>query len=679
MKRMKKFFNIVLSAALLMGLASCTELLDEELREKGQQVPEDATVAVYFGTPTEIMTKADMATVPTIESMHVFVFNRVGVLIEAKQARAFGPVTANGTAGAKHWVADLKMGAAERHIHLVANLPKNSTGTYDLPVTGTEAAVMQSLVTTAPQAAYWQCIILPHGITAYTYDGSGTYTYVNPTDGSMHTIDVPGTVEGNTYYYYDENEKKITVNQGDYINTNGLKILDGKGLYASSDVMNAVKLVPMVRNFACIQVKSSTGWMTINQVALVNTPNAGYIAAFDDAANEFSPSYMNAGTTPLTTTAVEASGYPATVPNAGINTAEPTSFVTPQSGVATLFMYERSIPTEDPTCILVQGTRNGSARWYKIEVTNEKGSYFPIFRDFTYVVDIKSITGTTGHATASAAFAGSPVGDISTSVGTETLEQVDDGKGLTLRVEYIDLTDMDGLTTQHTATLLYKCYYTPTTGSVRNLSDKVGLSIKPYANTDPAVVNVSSAAYSGNGPDGANGWYIATVTLDKVGTNMKKSDVVVEIDLSETENPGGYAKKMSRNVTYRVLPKQPITVTATKLPSDALNQPTTVTIQLPANLGYSIFPLTLMIEASNNCLTPTETLSVEAGKSLADGTTNTYYFLRTIEYSEYQRSTTYAFECHFKTTRNSGNVPATIYVKDKSDRFALAQTTLTAN
>ena len=676
---MKKIFNIVLSAALLMGVASCTDLLDADLRDVEQQIPEDATVTVCFGTPSEIATKADMALTPTIESMHVFVFNKVGVLIEAVPARAFGQVTTNGSAGAKHWVADLKMGAAERHLHLVANLPKNTDGTYDLPKSGTEAAVMQSLVTTAPQAAYWQCIKLPHGITAYTYDGSGYYTYVNPTDGSMHTVAVPGTVSGDTYFYYDENDKKITVNKGDYINTNGQKILDGKGLYASSDVMNAVKLVPMVRNFACIQVKSSTNWMTINQVALVNTPNAGYIAAFDDAANEFSEPYLKAGTTALTKELVDESGYPATVPNAGFNTAQPTTFVTPQSGVATLFMYERGIPSEYPTCILVQGTRSGSTRWYKIEITNEEGAYFPIYRDFTYVVDIKSITGTNGHGSAAAAYAASPVGDISTSKETETLEQISDGKGLTLRVEYVDYTDMEGLTSEHTTTLLYKCYYTPTTGSATNLTSLVDLSIKPYANTDPAVKNVAKAAYSGNGPDGASGWYVATVTLDKVGTSMKKSDVLVEIDISETENPGGYAKKMSRKVTYRVLPKQPITVTATPLASDAMNQAATVKIQLPANLGYSVFPLTLMIEASNNCLTPTENLNVETGKSLADGTTNTFYFLRTISYSEYEASTTLVFDCHFKTTKASGNVPATIYVKDKNDRFALAQTTLTSN
>ena len=110
-----------------------------------------------------------------------------------------------------------------------------------------------------------------------------------------------------------------------------------------------------------------------------------------------------------------------------------------------------------------------------------------------------------------------------------------------------------------------------------------------------------------------------------------------------------------------------------------MNQAATVKIQLPANLGYSVFPLTLMIEASNNCLTPTENLNVETGKSLADGTTNTFYFLRTISYSEYEASTTLVFDCHFKTTKASGNVPATIYVKDKNDRFALAQTTLTSN
>lgn len=673
---MKKIYNLILTAALILGAVACEEELAPNLPDE-QIIPEDARVTVTFGVPADIDTRANMANEPTIESMHVFVFSKVGVLIEAVPARSFGKVTTNGVSGAKFWVADLQMGAAERHLHFVANLPSN----FVIPSSGSEASVMQSITMKAPAAAYWQRVVLPHGITAYRYDGASTYTYVNPEDGETKTVAVPGTYNSSTrtYTYEDTSAgESITVYEGDYINTNGHKILDGKGLYASKETSEAVSMVPMIRNFARIKVKSSWSGFTINQVALVNTPKEGFIAPFNEVSNEFVAPYIAAGTTAVTTTAIDATNYPATIPAAGIDKTTPTSFVTtPDSdGYFTLFMYERGVPTSDATCILLQGTRSGTPRWYKIEITDEQGEYFPIYRDFTYVMDIKSISGSNGYDSATSANAAAPLGDISSSAETATLEQITDGKGLTLHVEYIDYTDMDADTTAHTTTLLYKCYYTPTTGSAQVLTDLVDLSIVPYANTDSAVVKITKASYNGTDtPDRSNGWYKATVTLAGVGGTMKKSDVHVEANLSSSQNPGGYAKKLSRDVTYRVLPKQNLTVSASALASDAAGQTTTVSITLPANLGYSVFPLTLMIEAANNCLT-SETLTVETGKSLANGTTNTFYFLKTISYSDYQTSTDRVFNCVFKTTKASGNRPTTIYVKDKGGRFDVATATL---
>lgn len=669
---MKKINNLILAAALLLGAVACTEHLTPTHPEE-QVIPADARVAVTFGVPTDIATRASMANEPTIESLHVFVFSKVGVLIEVVPARSFGAVTTNGTSGAKFWVADMQMGAAERHLHFVANLPSD----FVIPTTGSEASIMHSITTKAPAAAYWQRVVLPNGITAYRYDGGPTYTYVNPENGQTVTANVPGTYNStnHTYTYTDSNlEVSYTVYQGDYINTHGYKVLGGVGLYASKETSEAVSLIPMIRNFARIKVRSSWAGFTINQVALVNTPKEGFIAPYDDIQNVFVDPYINAGSAALTTSAIDATGYPATIPSAGIDTTTPSSFETTKDsgGAFTLFMYERGIPSSDATCVLLQGTKNGSSRWYKIEIADEQGDYFPIYRDFTYLVDIKSISGSNGYQSASEANAAAPLGDISSSAETATLEQITDGKGLTLHVEYIDYTDMDADPNVHTTTLLYKCYYTPTTGRVTNLTRLVGLSINPYANTDAAVIGITKASYNGTDtPDSSNGWYKATVTLDGVGGTMKKSDVHVEANLSSSQNPGGYAKKLSRDVTYRVLPKQNLAVSATPLASDAPNQSTTVSITLPANLGYSVFPLTLMIEAGNNCLTSND-LSVETGKSIANGTTNTFYFLKTISFTEYGDSTDRTFNCSFKTTKTNGNTPTKIYVKDKSGRFDLA-------
>ena len=696
---MKKIFNIILMAALLLGAYSCTDLLDPSLRGLGrnQQLLENAKVTVYFGVPEEVTTKADMAAQPSISTMHVFVFNKIGVLIETAVARELGSVTSNGEAGAKHWAVDLQMGAAERHLHFIADLPSD----FEIPKTGSEVALIQSITTKTPAAAYWQRIVLANGIDAYKYDGTGEYSYVDPTTGESHTVAVPGTVSGDTYSYEDTEAGEtitITVNKGDYINTSGKKVLDAKGLYASESLSRQLTLIPMIRNFARIQLTSSMSGFTIVQAALINTPKEGFVAPYNDIKNEFVYSYTHPDPAhPFTSYDIDTSGYLATAPAAGIAvpTKDPNtqklvgvSYKTPVTvsgkDSITFFMYERSLPTTNPTSMLVQGTLGTKTKWYKIELADENGSYFPIYRDLTYVLDIKGLSAD-GYDTPEEAFDNSPVGDLSESTETATLNQINDGKGLTLWVEYIDYTDMDANPNEHTVTLLYKLYHTSSdaTPVTTILNDQVEPTIKAYANTDAAIKEFTTAAYRGpdeSTPDGKGGWNQATVTLYGVGEHMKKSDLHVFADLTASENPGGYAKKISRNVTYRVLPKQPLTVTATELADEDANEPTTVTITLPANLGYSVFPLTLMIEAGNNALMTTDGLAVESGKSLTgtSSKTNTFYFLKTISASEYEASRVY--ELNFKTTREgsaANSNATTIYVKDKEGRFDLASCELT--
>lgn len=690
---MKKLYNIVLVAALLLGASSCTNLLDPSLRGLGrdQQLLEDAKVTVYFGVPEEVTTKADMAAQPSISTMHVFVFNKIGVLIETAVARKLGSVTTNGVDGAQHWAVDLQMGAAERHLHFIADLPSD----FEIPNTGSEVALIQSITTKTPAAAYWQRIVLENGIDAYKYDGSGQYSYVDPNTGESHTVAVPGTVSGETYFYEDTEAGEtitITVNKGDYINTSGKKVLDAKGLYASESLSRQLTLIPMIRNFARIQLTSSMSDFTIVQAALINTPKEGFVAPYNDIKNEFVWSYMHPDPAhPFTSSDIDTSGYLATVPSAGIDV--PTidrvtkklvgvTYKTPTTVAGkdsiTFYMYERSVPTANPTSLLVQGTLNGDTKWYKIEVADETGNYFPIYRDLSYVIDIQGLSAE-GHSTPEEAFSGAPVGDLSSTTETKTLTQINDGKGLTLWVEYIDYTDMEGNSDEHPVTLLYKLYYKdPETSDSTNLTNYVAPYVKSYDNTDAAIKGFTTAAYTGTEPtpDGQGGWYQATVTLDGVGETMKKSDLSVYANLTAEENPGGYPKKISRDVTYRVLPKAPLTVTATELASEGANELTTVTITLPANLGYSVFPLTLMIEAANNGLMTTEGLAVETAQSItgASSHTNTFYFLKTISYSDYEDSSR-VFRYDFKTTKAKvapETNATTIYVKDKGSWFDLA-------
>ena len=705
---MKNIINIFLSVTLLLGTISCTDLLDPKLKPAEAHVADDALVTVTFGVPDEIGTKA-LGLTPNITTMHVFVFNADGSsLVRAAKATS-GAVTANYDGDdavdgvISYWSVELPMSNAQRRLHFVANLGEK----FALPTSGDEVTVMRSLIMTDGADAYWQRKILTNGIRAYTYDGSGEYTYVNPSTGLEQKVNVSAItgvknlkVNTDKTYEYDVDEMHVKVSAGDYITIEGHKSLDGKGLYASKATSDVVSRIPMVRNFTSVRASSSWDKFTLKKVALVNTPKAGYAVPYDLKNGKFVEQYINATTkTDLVHSVIADTGYPATIPAQGIDTDEEgLVFETAtESGEATAFMYERGLPTENPTCLLVGGVLDVSEApkdddgntWFKIEITDAKGNYFPFFRNFTYLLDIKRIEGTNGYGSAHEAFEAGPVGDLSSSPELEHELSISDN-GLTLQVEYIDYTDLDGNTDEHTKTLLYKFFYKSGSTETPLNGDNVTLTVDPYQNISPAIVGTPVK----NSTNESDGWRKVTLTLAGTGETIKKSDLVVTGTVRANEVSGITKNKtLSRRVVYTVLPKTPLVVQAEPLCADAMEEETTVTINLPNNLGYSVFPLTLMIEAANNCLT-SETLTVETGTSIqTNSTKNTFYFLKTVSYSEYQAATAVdvtvgegeqaktikmkPFDCVFKTTKQSGNAPTTIYVKDKGGRFDLASAPLT--
>ena len=714
---MKKSINIVLFVALLLGFVSCTDLLDPNLRRAESDIADDALVTLTFGIPDEVGTKA-LGPKPNITSMHVFAFNADGSSLVRAAKATIGGVTANydgpeNEEGVRisYWSVELPMSNAQRRLHFVANLGEN----FAVPTSGDEVTVMRSLIMTNGADAYWQRKILANGIRAYTYDGSGKYKYVNPRTGvevEVNVSNITGVehlqVNTDNTYEYDVDGMHVKVSAGDYITTEGHKSLDGKGLYASEATSGVVSRIPMIRNFTSILVSSSWTKFELKKVALINTPKAGYAVPYDLKNGRFVQQYIDATTKgDLNHSAIASTGYPATIPaEYGLETYKPNgpSVFEPASntashpkGEATLFMYERGLPTEYPTSLLVGGVLNvanapkdtDGNTWFKIEITNEEGNYFPFFRNFTYLLDITEINGTNGYGSSKEAFEAGPVGDMSASTELEHELKITDN-GLTLEVEYIDYTDLDGNTSQHSVTLLYKFSYNGTP-----LNGNVGLEVEGYSNIGAAIIDKNIESNTFTGPDNTGNWKKVTVTLDGTGETIKKSDLIVTGTVQANEVAGITKKKtLSRKVVYTILPKTPIVVSAEPLIEDTSGEETTVTINLPNNLGFSVFPITLMIEAGNNCLT-SDVLTVETGTSIQNNSSkNTFFFLKTISYSDYQAVTakdvtvtigedqtvTYKmkpFYCEFKTTKENGNAPTTIYVKDKGNRFDLASAPLT--
>lgn len=729
---MKKIYPIICSIVLLLGSVSCTELLNPGLRERGQQIPDNAKVTLYFGTSAEVATKASMAAEPGedgIESIHVLVFNKEGILVETAKAIQFVPVETNGAAGVQPWAVTLTMAGEERRLHFIANLSEDQ-----VPEAGSETAIFEELATTYPNAAYWQRRVLSYGIQAYKYnadsDNTGYYyVRVNKTTGAIEKIYVTNPADDGSY----KDANGLTVNKDDYIDREGCKIVDGTGFYAISEV---VEKIPMVRNFARLKVKSSwvdeddnTKTFSLKRAALVNKPRAGLIAPYDakqsvtddeteswSAFNHFAPEYikLTGGTTnePKPNDA-KLKGYTITLPTAGIDDTEPTVFEKPgNDGFIELYTYERGKPTSKPMCVLVGGTWDSNWRegddliWYKVELRDVNGAYFPIYRDFTYIVDIQGIESNS-YTSAHDAFVGPAVGDISNSVETKTLSQISDDKGLTLWVEYIDKAVLNAEIDANNpyVTLLYTCYREKTGYTTLYFNDLVSFSRQKHddyptldyatallgTGEDAPAVEIIATGLTRNNTEGYTlpnedlEWNAARIKLNKISeqtTSTLRSQIHVLASVTAERNKfvdedEGYDKQLYRDVTYTVMPKQNLSFALSSYYTpDAVGETRTLTIKLPTALTPSLFPLTLKIEANNNCLNPVSSLTTETGKSaFGTGNANSFYFLKTIAYSEYYNasSKTYTtdFTCEFKSVIQPGSA-AQLAVSDKKGNFNTA-------
>ena len=131
-------------------------------------------------------------------------------------------------------------------------------------------------------------------------------------------------------------------------------------------------------------------------------------------------------------------------------------------------------------------------------------------------------------------------------------------------------------------------------------------------------------------------------------------------------NGTSYTGSLFRDIVFTVMNTQDFT-SESKVTVNGNN--VTVTIGLPSDLPYSIFPLNVLIEAQNNNLSTTsKDLPVGYGPTAfdEDGSPkkgkNAFYFIRTIQYKDYLDTSTgeyvytTEFDCPFTRTDNTAIV-----------------------
>lgn len=474
-------------------------------------------------------------------------------------------------------------------VHFIANGPQTLPFKY-------EDEVMSVQTVSGNQDAYWQKIELPKGITA-KQDDEGVYIKVN----------------------------------GEYV--------------VSDETKAKFQDIPLVRNFAKIVVQSETDDFQLLSYALVNKPSMGSIAAYNKKTNAFVMNYQDSTMTQL------KSWYPGNIPAAA--TIDKTIPAASAFSANPVYMYERPIPTEDATFLIVYGKyKDGLNYYYRIELQDADG-YYAIYRNWVYTVKIKGILRA-GSATPTDAANSAGSGDVSTDQKAENLTDVSDGVAR-IYVEYTEKT----LVGAGTVTLKFK--FLPDASSDRSANDQVTVTVGDPGASGAVIDGSITVATSDDG----QGWRQLSFTSTAPGDVLKTQTIRV------TGTYGNPQAKLFRNVTYKLMSIQDMIVVCD--PHDLLKgkgEKVDVLIKIPKDLPRSIFPLQLQIESSANSITPdNDNLPVTPGRSIINGTTATYQFVKTLDYDDYlalQEASTddwVTVTTHFKTTKESSD--CSVYVANE--------------
>ena len=675
-----KAIKYIAAIALLAGLVSCQQEFNPGVQTVPETQPEMVKVSfkVNFPEPVAVETKAPMGEGPKVADGFDIAFclygSGDGYVQNWIPAELKTPITdANGYIVGGEFSILLPLTDEKRTIHVIANTPDGVA-----PVTNDYIDnVMEKLVGSGDEGSYWQELILEDGI-------KGVYE-----DGNLVGPD-PGLVSALSNINLVRNFTKITT--------------------ASYD--------PSDTKYDGFQVKR---W------ALINVPTKGYVAPYTgDSDNRFPKGYLHiedytgpdALLNQLSGNLDGQDNYPGNIPpEAEIDESFPGD---PDGegadnytvGGGSLYMYERPLPTsaQKQTAVLVEVEFDAdhaltleynelhpeapvekAKYWYKVEALDQ-GQYVPFYRNVAYLLRIEGIE-TAGELTAEDAFNGAYFGNISASLETASLNELSDGKS-TIHVDVMDYTFLTGgntITLMKDETAAAQFWFIPDVSfpsvdapdayfeSTAGICD-IKVELLGVDGYEPSLSAVTPH------DDGS-----LEVTLNEPATKIKKSKIRVSGRVGDNVATN-INKYIYREIIVNLMETQKfehgtdVTYISNPPIMDQVNQPVDIRLYLPEDLGASIFPIQVRIEAKNNTLSAVSAdLPVSTGKSVYDPSRNTYFFIRTIEYNEYchldPRTKKYVYKYEylmtFKTSKSTAN-STKIDIRDFAGNFEPVEIDLTA-
>lgn len=670
MKRKTPYLFVILLTAFLAG---CAKETPEQDKWQGTLPEGEAlvTFSVRFPEPVVLgsATKA-MADTPSITSLKIAVFGSSGFLKEYRDVESFQAASTNGSSPVYTFRTKMNLTDSKNlRIHIIANGPAKLPWLYE------DTALCSAAYTTGNQDAYWCRIVLPNGVMAKRE--------YNTTTQAMEYVKQEDPVDHQMYFVVDDSVSALFQN------------------------------LPLVRNFAKLTVESTTPQLVLDPtttVAVVNVPDMGSVAPYNALTSQFMSGYKDISYTDM------INEYPGYTPDDMTIIQTDPSTVPFTNG--SIYMYERPIPTSNPTYLIIHGTYypkvlDGEGKptydaqghlivdtsdptecYYRIDLTDDNG-YYAIYRNFRYRIKITGVSKA-GASTPAAAGSTGGSGDVSQSTETQGLTDISDGYGR-IMVEYTSKTIVE---TTNEVTLKFK--FIPDVEHDTPDNDVVTITINPGGSAGDVIRNTTTISTTDRTTVGGDGHGIIVIdnaddpndgfrTL-RFSTNdpevMKKNQTI-----RISGQVAGTSATVYRDVTYYLLERQTMAVSCTSSVEDIMGQQVNLNIGIPKDLPESMFPLIFNIEAEKLSLTPyiaegweDENLPVESGTTLVPNKSYpSFHFKRTLSYEEYTGTGLYdgrglpdgdggvVMTCHFKTNKDIS--ASNIYVSN--EYFNKGQTAFT--
>lgn len=606
MKIMKRILYYIIP---LLAMLSCSEQIEQDVVAEGKL---GTTVSVVLpqipDAYPQLETRA-MAMNPQMENLYLAVFDDNGYLLEYVKATDDSQMATENETTYKYQVS-LTPTDFPTYIHFIGNAP--STLSF-----GTEVEAVGKLFTEGGSEAYWQKISFPQGIKKNA-------------DGTLHT-----------------------------------------------SVTNALKDVRLVRNFAWIKLSNSAENFEVTSYCVINTRTKGTVAPYNTIQSQFADFAHQ-----QTYSDLVDEGYEGFIPaEAELNQIIPneaTWFTTQgkEEDEYAYFVYEREKPTSNPTFILVKGnyTPEGSTtkltnRYYKVDLRQGNGDYFPIIRNFRYNINIASIKHE-GHETAQAAFEGAGSGDVSTAIETEDFTNISNN----IARIFVNYTDTVLVNQMSDLKLRYKFMAFETEDEEGNttpeqiLNGDENITIELGASVGGKVIQ----SWTKDTKDEKDGWRTITISTTELADIRKSEEIIIKGKVTIGEGEHAHTYQLQRKVTLNLRPKYDMQLVCDPSAIQKnLGEPFDLLLKVPGGLGSSMFPLEFQIEAENQSITPNlgDDLPVVTGKSIiaSKNEKTAIGFIKHIEWSDYDALPNdggyKTIRCHFKS--NKAESATAIYAQNK--------------